>query len=321
MIEWAKPRITIFPSHSMPKHLGEYTLLEELGSGGMGRVFKAVHYQTNRMVAVKLLPDLLIQSPESVERFRREVQALARLSHPNIVAVHEAGTADGTHFYVMDLVLGDDLARLVKENGPLPVEQALDCILQTARGLEYAHAQGIVHRAIKPSKLILDYGGTLKILNLGLARFQPLAAELAHDDLTRTGWAPETVESMAPERAMDTRPVRPPRRYLSLGCTLWFLLSGQPLFGGETFLERLSAHREHPLPSLRQACPDAPAWLDRIFRKMVAKRPEDRYQSVTALISDLAERSAPRGKRWLVAAILLGLSAALGGWLAVARLF
>ncbi len=86
-------------------------------------------------------------------------------------------------------------------------------------------------------------------------------------------------------------------------------------------MERLVAHREHPLPSLRKACPDAPAWLDGIFRKMVAKRPEDRYQSVTALISDLAERSAPRGKRWLVAAILLGLLAALGGWLAVARLF
>ena len=140
----------------------------------MGRVFKAIHRKMNRTVAVKLLPESLVQSPESVERFQREVQALARLSHPNIVAVHDAGEADGTHFYVMDLVDGDDLARLVKEHGPMPVEQALDCILQAARGLEYAHAQGIVHRDIKPSNLILDHDGTVKILDLGIARFQPL---------------------------------------------------------------------------------------------------------------------------------------------------
>ena len=119
---------------------------------------------------MKLLPDSLIQSPESVEQFQREVQALARLSHPNIVAVHDAGTADGTYFYAMDFVDGDDLARLVREYGPMPVEQALDCILQTARGLEYAHAQGVVHRDIKPSNLILDHDGTMKILDLGIVR-------------------------------------------------------------------------------------------------------------------------------------------------------
>ena len=151
--------------------LGEYILLEELGGGGMGRVFKATHRKLNRTVAVKLLPQSLGQSPESVERFQREIHALARLSHPNIVAVHDAGEADGTHFYVMDLVDGEDLARLVKEHGPMPVEQALDCILQAARGLEYAHAQGIVHRDIKPSNLILDHDGTVKILDLGIARF------------------------------------------------------------------------------------------------------------------------------------------------------
>ena len=94
------------------------------------------------------------------------------LSHPNIVAVHDAGTADGTHFYVMDMVDGEDLARVVREHGPMPVEQALDCILQAARGLEYAHAQGIVHRDIKPSNLILDHDGTVKILDLGIARFR-----------------------------------------------------------------------------------------------------------------------------------------------------
>ena len=260
--------------------LGEYTLLEELGGGGMGRVFKAVHRKMNRTVAVKLLPESLVQSPESVERFQREVQALARLSHPNIVAVHDAGAADGTHFYVMDLVDGEDLARLVREHGPMPVEQALDCILQAARGLEYAHAQGVVHRDIKPSNLILDRDGTVKILDLGIARFQPLP-EQAGDDLTKTGCVLGTVDYMAPEQAMNTRRADHRADIYSLGCTLYFLLTGQPLFGGETVMERLVAHREHPVPSLRKACPAAPPWLDGIFRKMVAKKPEDRYQSVT----------------------------------------
>jgi serine/threonine protein kinase len=273
--------------------LGEYDLLEELGGGGMGRVFKALHRHMNRTVAVKLLPQSLVQSAESVERFRREIRALARLSHPNIVAVHDAGEADGTYFYVMDLVEGDDLARLVKEHGPLPVEKALDCILQAARGLEYAHAQRVVHRDVKPSNLILDRDGTLRILDLGIARFQPLPEE-AGDDLTRTGCVLGTVDYMAPEQAMNTRHADHRADIYSLGCTLWFLLSGEPLFGGDTVMERLVAHREHPAPSLRKACPAAPPWLDAAFAKMVAKKPHDRYQSATQLVADLAQKSAPR---------------------------
>ena len=293
--------------------VGEYALLEELGGGGMGRVFKAVHRKMNRTVAVKLLPDSLVQSPESVERFQRELQALARLTHPNVVAVHDAGTADGTHFYVMDLVDGEDLARLVREHGPMPVEQSLDCILQAARGLEYAHAQGIVHRDIKPSNLILDPSGTLKILDLGIARVQPQGAESA-DDLTKTGCVLGTVDYMAPEQAMNTRRADHRADIYSLGCTLYFLITGQPVYGGDTVMERLVAHREHAAPSLRKACPAAPPWLDGIFRKMIAKRPEDRYQSVTKLISDLTERSAPRNWRRLVIAIVVILLVVVGTW-------
>jgi serine/threonine protein kinase len=293
--------------------IGEYVLLEELGGGGMGRVFKAIHRKMNRRVALKLLPRSLVESPESVERFQREVQALARLSHPNIVAVHDAGAADGTHFYVMDLVDGDDLSRLVKENGPMPVEETLDCILQAARGLEYAHSQGVVHRDIKPSNLILDHDGTLKILDLGIARFQPLP-EQAGDDLTKTGCVLGTVDYMAPEQAMNTRRADHRADIYSLGCTLHFLLTGRAIFGGETVMERLVAHREHPAPSLMKACPAAPQWLDGIFRKMVAKKPEDRYQSVTALVSDLTHKSAPRHWRWLVITVVVVLLLAVGAW-------
>ncbi len=292
--------------------LGQYALLEELGSGGMGRVFKAIHRKMNRTVAVKLLPESLVKSSESIERFQREVQALARLSHPNIVAVHDAGTADGTHFYVMDLVDGEDLARLIGEHGPMPVEQALDCILQAARGLEYAHAQGIVHRDIKPSNLILDQGGTAKILDLGIARFRPLP-EQAGDDLTKTGCVLGTVDYMAPEQAMNTRRTDHRADIYSLGCTLYYLLTGQPVFGGETVMERLVAHREHAVPSLRKACPAVPPWLDGIFRKMVAKKPGDRYQSVTALVSDLERHAAFRGWQWLWFVALAALLA-VGIW-------
>jgi hypothetical protein len=199
----------------------------------------------------------------------------------------------------------------------MPVEQALDCILQAARGLEYAHAQGIVHRDIKPSNLILDHDGTLKILDLGIARFQPLpSADAAEHDLTKTGCVLGTLDYMPPEQALNTRHADHRADIYSLGCTLYFLLTGQPLFGGETVMERIVAHREHPVPSLRKACPAAPPWLDFVFRKMVAKKPADRYQSVTALISDLVQRAAPRSWRrlWLVAPAAMLL--AVGVWVA-----
>ena len=293
--------------------IGEYTLLEELGGGGMGRVFKAIHRKMDRLVAIKLLPQSLIESPESVERFQREIQSLARLSHPNIVAVHDAGASDGMPFYVMDLLDGQDLAQVVKENSPLPVEQALECILQAARGLEYAHATGIIHRDIKPSNLILDTNGTVKILDLGIARSTP-SSESANDDLTKTGCVLGTLDYMAPEQAMNTRRADHRADIYSLGCTLYFLLTGQPLYGGDTVMERIVAHREHPVPSLMKACPAAPPWLDAVFRKMVAKNPEDRYQSVTALISDLAHRSAPRRWRWLRVAAALAVILLLAGF-------
>jgi serine/threonine protein kinase len=215
----------------------------------------------------------------------------------------------------MDLVDGNDLARLVREHGPMSIEQALDCILQAARGLEYAHAQGVVHRDIKPSNLILDHDGVVRILDLGIARFMSLP-EQAGDDLTKTGCVLGTVDYMAPEQAMNTRRADHRSDIYSLGCTLHFLLTGQPIFGGETVMERIVAHREHSVPSLRKACPAAPKWLDAVFRKMVAKKPEDRYQSVTALVSDLERHAAPRSWRRLVVAVMAVLLVAVGAWVA-----
>ena len=303
-----------FAAADREKHqiIGEYELLEELGGGGMGRVFRAVHRKLDREVAVKLLPPKAVQSAESVERFQRETQALARLSHPNIVAVHDAGNAEGTHYFVMDLVAGKDLSRVVHDDGPMSPERAVQCILQVARGLEFAHAAGVVHRDIKPSNLMLDSQGNVRILDLGIARVE--ATEEAPTDLTRTGSILGTVDYMPPEQALNTRKADQRADVYSLGCTLYFLLTGQPVYGGETVMERLVAHREHPVPSLRKACPSAPAWLDQVFQRMIAKRPDDRIASMTEVISALEkQRVAPRPRRRARAAISIILLAILIG--------
>ena len=148
--------------------LGNYLILDQLGQGGMGLVLKAEHRRMKRLVALKVLSPKVTRTPEAVRRFQREAEAAARLTHPNIVIAHDADEASGTHFLVMEYVEGTDLSSLVTKRGPLPLDQALDCILQAARGLEYAHQHGVVHRDIKPSNLLLDRQGTIKILDMGL---------------------------------------------------------------------------------------------------------------------------------------------------------
>ena len=170
--------------------LGGYTLLNKIGEGGMGQVFKAIHRRLERPAAIKVLAAKLLDSPDAVRRFYQEVRVAARLSHPNIVATYDASEEDGIHYLAMEYVEGCDLAALVKSGGTMTVAQALDYIIQAARGLEYAHGKGVVHRDIKPSNLLLDSENTIKILDMGLARITeqddaPVGATLA-ERLTRT---------------------------------------------------------------------------------------------------------------------------------------
>src|SRR5579863_6830994 len=144
--------------------LGNYLLLEKIGAGGMGQVFKAQHRVMERIVAVKVLPAAMTKDQAAIARFHREVKAAARLRHVNIVAADDADQANGVHFLVMELVDGSDLTALVKKNGPFPVDKAVNYILQAAKGLAFAHAEGVVHRDIKPANLLLDKNGTVKIL-------------------------------------------------------------------------------------------------------------------------------------------------------------
>ncbi|MEE3368358.1 MAG: serine/threonine-protein kinase [Planctomycetota bacterium] len=291
-----KGKLTIFQARNIVAGganrlvLGSYVILDKLGAGGMGTVYKAQHRRMKRVVALKVLPTAKMSKPGMVERFQREVEAAAKLDHPNVVTAHDADEHRGLHYLVMEFVDGFDLAYLVDRCGRLPTE-SVDWIIQVANGLNYAHNQGVVHRDIKPANLLLDTGGTVKILDMGLARFEEQADGNEEDQsgLTQMGEIIGTLDFMSPEQAEDTRRADARSDIYSLGCTLYYLLTAQYLFPEETVLKKLLAHRTNPVPSLRAICPDVSESLDLFFQQMVAKSPDDRPQTMGAVIEALQE--------------------------------
>ena len=287
----------IFQGKTKGLIMGDYIVLDRIGEGGMGQVYEARHKVMKRVVALKTLPAAATKLEAAVKRFHREVEVAARLSHPNIVTAHDAGEAHGTHYLVMELVEGDDLANHVRQHGRLPVQTALDYTLQAAKGLEYAHAKQVVHRDVKPSNLLLDKEGTVKVLDMGLAR---LNEAIGPDDstgqqtLTGTGQAMGTVDFMPPEQAENVKEADERSDIYSLGCTLYYLLTGRAVYGGDTTIMRLLAHHTAEIPSLRAERPDVPEHLDAVFQKMVAKKPDDRYGSMTEVIVELQKCGGPR---------------------------
>jgi serine/threonine protein kinase len=303
-------------SHSLPTQIGEYEILGRMGVGGMGEVYQALHRRLRRHVAIKVLRPDLIRDSRAIKRFEREVQAAGKLTHPNVVATHDAGEHDGRHYLVMEYVTGSDLASVVKENGPMSVHQALDCIVQAARGLAHAHAEGIVHRDVKPSNLLLDTKGTVKVLDMGLARItDPLADPSAASgaDLTRSGNIMGTIDYMAPEQAMDSRHADARSDIYGLGCTLYYLLNGRPPFSGDTVLKRVTAHQQAQIPHLPATRADVPPGMQAVFAKMVAKAPEARFQTILELLATLESlktdlvASTTRGSDTLAISIANGM--------------
>ena len=266
--------------------IGRYTVLDKLGAGGMGMVFKAQHRRLKQVVALKILPPSLTRNPELVQRFHREAETAAKLNHTNIVRAIDADDAGGTHFLIMEFVEGTTLSKLVRARGVFSPAKAIDTMLQAARGLAVAHEGGIVHRDIKPSNLMIDTAGVVKILDLGLAR---LTSEHSPDGdgITLSGSLMGTVDYMSPEQAFDPRLADARSDIYSLGCTLHFLLTANEPYRRASLMQRLLAHREAPLPTLRNRRPDVSASLERLFREMVAKTPGDRPGSMAELIGRL----------------------------------
>jgi serine/threonine-protein kinase len=280
--------------------IGPYLLLDLLGEGGMGQVFKAQHQHMSRVVALKVIRKDRLSHPKAVGRFYQEVQAAGQLHHPNIVLAFDAGEAGGTHFLSMEYVEGQDLHRLIREVGPLPVAQACDYIRQAALGLQHAHERRLVHRDIKPHNLLVTQApagdqtvdarggawGTVKVLDMGLARWRQGMGE-EERALTRDGAVLGTADFMAPEQARHAHEVDARADLYSLGCTLYYLLTRRLPFHADSLAQLLLMHQTEdpvPLDSLR---PDVPAGVLEIVRTLLAKRPEDRIQTAAELAAAL----------------------------------
>jgi phosphate ABC transporter phosphate-binding protein len=269
--------------------IGGYEVLDLLGQGAMGTVYRARHRTMKRVAAIKVLAPEVAKHESFAQRFQREVETLARLHHPNIIMAFDAGESPAGPFLAMEFVQGRDLAREVQAAGPLGLADSVACILQAARGLEYAHEQGLIHRDVKPANLMRDVRGVVKVADLGLARMRNLHAAQSESALTQAGSIVGTVDYLAPEQAVDSTTVDYRADIYSLGCTLYYLLTGRPMFSGSSLMSLLLQHREAPPPSLLEARPGVPDLLNAVYLRMVAKDPNDRYASMTEVALALEE--------------------------------
>ena len=271
----------VLRGHASELVLGPYVLLDKLGEGGMGTVYKGLHRKLKAVRAVKIIRPDALASRLAVERFYRESQAVASLKHPNIILAHDVNADGDRHYFVMEYAPGCDLARLLRERGRLPVSEACEYVRQAALGLQHAHERGLVHRDIKPSNLLLATDEKLvKILDLGLARLREAAVEAldAADPITPNGMLMGTPDYMAPEQAEDSRSVDTRADIYALGCSLYQLLSGSVPFSGGSLADKLRRHYCEEPPPLTQLRPEVPAELVAVVAKMMAKSPQQRYQ-------------------------------------------
>jgi serine/threonine-protein kinase len=287
-------------------HLDQYVILEELGRGGMGRVYKAQHLTMGRLVALKILAPDLTRSERAQEMFLHEVRAVAQLVHPNVVAAYDANKAGDRYYLVLEYVDGPNLDQLVKARGPLSVGQACDFIRQSAQGLQAAYALGMVHRDMKPANILVQRRaadgspGLVKISDFGLARLADSASGTGAPEtiLTKPNTVMGTPDFLSPEQARNLHRTDIRSDIYSLGCTFYYLLTGQVPFPAGTSMEKLIRHSSMEPTPAEALRPDLPPEIAAILRKMMAKKPEDRYQTPAELVTVLEPYSVSGPTPW-----------------------
>lgn len=271
--------------------VGPYEILEEIGRGGMGLVFKARHEKLGRFVALKMLAPHLATNPKMRARFLREAKLQAKLSHPNVVNIFDYLEQDSNVFLVMEYVQGKSLEEMLLKKGRFSVPEVLYVAEGVLEALTFMHRQGIIHRDIKPSNILVSETGLIKVTDFGIAR---LAEEEA--SLTQVGGKVGTLFYMAPE-LLKGRKLSPAADIYSLGVTLFQLLTGQVPFTGKTEYEIIKAHLEKPPPDLKKLNPEVPEALAQIIQKALAKEPTERFPSAVAFLEAIkALKTGATGK-------------------------
>ncbi len=300
----------LFSGHWGDLTIGSYQVLDRLGEGGISEVFKAWDTLRGRVVALKVLRQHLARKTDALRQFQRELQAITRLSHPNVIKTFDANQVGALHYFAMEFVEGMDLDHFVQQVGPLPVEQACDFVRQVAQGLQHAHQLGLVHRDIKPANLFLLHPplpgrdtatGTgrrgpdpvVKIIDWGLARLlrtgdtaENSAGETPETEAEK-GMLIGTADYIAPEQAHDASIVDTRADIYSLGCTFYYLLTGRPPFPGPSLMQKLLQHQETEPEPVSKLRPDLPEELAAVVQRMLAKKPEDRFQIPLLVVASL----------------------------------
>ena len=286
----------------MLKRLGGYKIVHEIGRGAMGTVYQATQLSLDRTVALKTIQAQWCDNPRFVARFTREAYAAAQLIHHNVVQVYDLDEDQGINFFSMEFVRGESLAKLLEREGQLQPKRAVGFILQAARGLQFVHNHGMVHRDVKPANLLLNELGVVKVADLGLVKTPQLLEEedVSFDEaasrskladasasVTLANASMGTPAYMAPEQSQDAAHVDHRADIYSLGCTLYVLLAGRPPFADASAVEVITKHRSQPMPPLDTVVKEIPAELSGIVERMVAKQPAERYEDLGAVIEVL----------------------------------
>jgi eukaryotic-like serine/threonine-protein kinase len=294
--------------------LGKHKLLGHLGSGGMSTVYLAEHLVMHHKRAVKVLPKSKLGKNSYLLRFQQEAKAIAALNHPNIVRAFDIDNENDTHYIVMEYVDGLDIQSLVKKHGPLSFDQVADFTLQSAAGLQHAHDRGLIHRDVKPANLLVNSQGVVKVLDLGLALFadeEQASLTMEHNDKVLG-----TADYLAPEQAINSHNIDFRADIYSLGCSMYFMLTGKPPFPEGSIAQRIAKHQKVMPDDIRKKRPDCPGELDGICVKMMQKDPRFRYADCNQIVEVLQRWLANYRKNVVPAKASIG-SLEVGGGTAV----